>query len=623
MTDVNFDAFLISKSYIVADIDELIQSMMNLPNLSVNNLQGLMADYRLHHQIEDAEERKNNPYIMDAIHMAMSSGQIDEETARIVHEGESNPQYQEAFQRTLAVGSQLMNAAAARQNQLNQASGFEPAPLPFTASGELHPDYRKEVRSTISRQTGGGTRNAVAFNPYNNNGELVTHIVSDKHTVSKDDPLHDKPGEGYARWYEAAAKEMGLLPGDYSKKTGKRSDRFRYLIPAHFIHDNVIQINDIDQMKEIAQIMQNAQMQNIQDPATIREMVMDLPKSFHHTNFRNHNFESYYNRANRKEQDALEIQEGISDLPIETIGQPQSVLPDKSILHPELLGDGSWGSRTYQDKVSVQSNLATASGQKKITKDLIEHHGFSETEASEVIAGLLQGRKGPYEGRNPLQRLQHALWQHHTKDGSIPEWYQHPEGQPMPPMGGTPITAGPIQPQPQPSVVSTPPAGPQNPPAMPPPTGNPMTPPPQTNPTATPPPSTELNTNVPNINPINGGRGLADMISRFRQRNVERQREARRALGLDPEGFVIKSEVESYLEQVQYELAKATLEDMRSVTKMSITDPVHIALASSQIQRSTTDVVAIYHTKGDWRNIAKSFGIEHQDVQFVKVAFNE
>ena len=616
MTDVNFDAFLISKSYIVADIDELIQSMMNLPDLSINSLQGLMADYRLHHQIEDAEERKNNPYIMDAIHMAMSSGQIDEETARIVHEGESNPQYQEAFQRTLAVGSQLMNAAAARQNQLNQANGFKPAPLPFTASGELHPAYRQEVRSTVSRQTGGGTRNATAFNPFNKNGQLVTHIVSDKFSTNPEHPLDDKPGEGYARWYEGAAKEMGLLAGDYSKKTGKRSDRFRYLIPAHFIHDNVIHVNDMRHAKEIAQVIENAQMQNIQDPATIREMVKDLPSSFHHTNFRNHNFESYFNRANRKEQDALEIQEGISDLPIETIGQAPTTMPHGSILHPELLDE-----RTYRTPNNVLQALKTDS--RKMTRELMQHHGVSEDDARDIVAGLQQGRSGPFKGKNALQRLQSALWQHHTKDGSIPEWYQHPEGQPMPPMGGTPITAGPVQPQPQPSVVSTPPAGPQNPPAMPPPTGNPMTPPPQTNPTATPPPSTELNTNVPNISPINGGRGLADMISRFRQRNVERQREARRALGLDPEGFVIKSDIQSYLEQVQYELAKTTLEDMRSVTKMSITDPVHIALASSQIQRSTTDVVAIFHTKGDWRNIAKSFGIEHQDVQFVKVAFNE
>ena len=84
-----------------------------------------------------------------------------------------------------------------------------------------------------------------------------------------------------------------------------------------------------------------------------------------------------------------------------------------------------------------------------------------------------------------------------------------------------------------------------------------------------------------------------------------------------------KSEVEMYLETVQYELAKTVIEDYTDIGKMDISDPVHIALVGSHIQRSTSDVISIYHTKGDWRNIAKSFGLGHEQVQMVKVAFHE
>ena len=89
------------------------------------------------------------------------------------------------------------------------------------------------------------------------------------------------------------------------------------------------------------------------------------------------------------------------------------------------------------------------------------------------------------------------------------------------------------------------------------------------------------------------------------------------------QGLLGKSEVEMYLETVQYELAKAVIEDYTDIGKMDIGDPVHIALVGSHIQRSTSDVITIYHTKGDWRNIAKSFGLDHEQVQMVKVAFHE
>jgi len=80
--------------------------------------------------------------------------------------------------------------------------------------------------------------------------------------------------------------------------------------------------------------------------------------------------------------------------------------------------------------------------------------------------------------------------------------------------------------------------------------------------------------------------------------------------------------LEGYIEDVQMELAKAVIEDYTEHKQMSIENPLDIAILSSRIQRPSNDVISIFHTRGDWRNIAKSFGVEHTAVQLVKVALH-
>ena len=81
-------------------------------------------------------------------------------------------------------------------------------------------------------------------------------------------------------------------------------------------------------------------------------------------------------------------------------------------------------------------------------------------------------------------------------------------------------------------------------------------------------------------------------------------------------------DVERYLEMVQLELAKATIEDKYDVPNFNIDSPTDIAMMGAHIQRPTTDVIGILFTKGDWRNIAKTMGVDHEQVQLVKVAFS-
>ena len=53
---------------------------------------------------------------------------------------------------------------------------------------------------------------------------------------------------------------------------------------------------------------------------------------------------------------------------------------------------------------------------------------------------------------------------------------------------------------------------------------------------------------------------------------------------------------------------------------LSVDSPIDVALLSSKVQMGTTDIVSIFHTRGDWRQIAKAFNIPHENVQMVKVA---
>ena len=79
---------------------------------------------------------------------------------------------------------------------------------------------------------------------------------------------------------------------------------------------------------------------------------------------------------------------------------------------------------------------------------------------------------------------------------------------------------------------------------------------------------------------------------------------------------------EDYIEEVQMELAKTVIEDKLPIKKMEIESPFDVAMLSSQIQKASSTVIAIYHTRGDWRNIAKSFGVPHESVQLVKVSLH-
>ena len=635
------DKFRISKSYAVVDINELISVLRGAENLSESGIEMMLQS--LHHDV--AQTGKYSPYEEEAVHFAIYSGAIGKEDATIIMQGPENRGYDDAFRRAFLVGYPLVNRAAQEQNAMNQGQ-YKEAPLPFTSTGQLNPAYTGEVRSTVAKQTGGKNRRnrkSTDFNPYDSNNRLVTQIVSSRHSDPFNPLAKGAPVEGFARWYEPAAKKLGYLPSDFNKKTGRPVDRFGFVVPAHYVHKNTITLNDRVQRNHIINMTKKLIDQGLSD-AQVRFSILNDPMAFRHTSIIHHNPDSIHDMVRRKEQAMIEVQDGLRDDVDDEVSAvaPQPQIPHETIMHPKMLGSGKYYNQNIQSNLNMVPHRYPA----MFLRDLTEHHGMTEDEAKQFLNNVKQGKDGPFKGKNPLQRFMSGLYSHHTKDGAEhPSWYK---GERIP-FEGEPISGTPekpkeeiIQPTTEPTAV---PSGPRTPLAGRPREGPTITPTPATTGDSLPPPITgqpgitEGNQNIPSTpRPDLSGitrEGLARVLARVASTPASTQmREGLVDMGAAGrqfaggvrdiyQGLLGKSEVETYLETVQYELAKAVIEDYTDIGKMDISDPVHIALVGSHIQRSTSDVITIYHTKGDWRNIAKSFGLDHEQVQMVKVAFHE
>tara|TARA_A100001201_G_scaffold22996_2_gene25927 strand:- start:20527 stop:22446 length:1920 start_codon:yes stop_codon:yes gene_type:complete len=631
------DKFRISKSYAVVDIDEFIQAMRGAENLSESGIEMMLQD--LHHDV--AQTGRYSPYEEEAVHFAIFSGAVGKDVAETIMRGPGTFGYNQAFNKAFEAGFPLVNRAAEEQNAMNRGQ-HNPAPLPFTPAGQLNPAYAGDVRSTVAEQTGGKNRRnrkSTDFNPFDKNNRLVNHIVSSRHADPYNPESRGAPVEGFSRWYEPAAKKLGYLPTDYNSKTGKAVDRFEFLVPAHFVHKNTITLNDRRQRNHIINRAKQFIDQGLSDNQ-VRAALLDDPMAFRHTSIMHHNPDSIHDMVRTKEQRMTEFRDGLIDdeLDPRSVSTPGDPVPHESILHPNMQDISR-----YSNANSVR--MAVTTNSKRMLKDLMDHHGMSEDDAKELMSAVAMGSKGGLGDGNARKRLLRGLYRHHTKDGNIPEFYT---GQPMT-FGEKPISGTPEAPkedtQPIPEMPPPVPSGPRTPPAAPPLEGNPIIPAPATTGDSLPPPITgqpgitEGNQDIPSTpRPDLSGitrEGLARVLARVASTPASTQmREGARDIGAGARTFTEgirglgrtmlgKSEVEMYLETVQYELAKTVIEDYTDIGKMDIGDPVHIALVGSHIQRSTSDVISIYHTKGDWRNIAKSFGLNHEQVQMVKVAFHE
>ena len=590
------------KSYGIVDLDMLVNYLMNDPEGSLKTLKEIEQELSnpnsaLHHSLDpDFNDTGLNPYEEDAIQMAILKGKITKEEARILNNPDlqNYPGIAQIRKKALGEGAKLVNEAARKQNQMNGTNES----LPFTEGGELRMEYRNAVASKIYDQT---KADSTHFNPRNSQGKLVTRLISTKqHSGGRE--------ESYARWYGPAARELGYLPTKKGK--GKIDD---LSIPAHYVHKNTVNLNDRGLLGQVFKTIKgNA------NPAEAVEDVRNLKSMFHHINPIHHSDNASmheYNDRQAERQAMVDAGQGSPDGEMLVDGKEISVEGSptppnwRDAFHPELHSLSS-GFTNFMDYGSGKSSYGTfGSLPKKVKRAFEEHMGIDE-QTLEQLYRKANTKKGRTKN-NTHQELAHLISQMNQQ--------QTPTNIPLEPKPETGMQEPVIQPQIK--VGSNAPR-------------------------ITPEPNAERIVNVGNQpriqrkptkldrylypnrfqNGINSNEPLSDTGYRDRWAATMNPESLSRLFTSLSNGLNIeeleKSMFEDYLEGVQMRLAETVLADFTDIRKMDISSPTDITILSSRIQRSTNDVITIYHTRGDWRNIAKSFGLDPLDVQLVKVSLN-
>jgi len=634
---LHLDRFLIVKGEGVHDLWDFINAALG----SNSPTETTMALHDSHHDIHHSEITGVEG---DAAHEAYRKGLVDEETARIYHEGPSNPRYMDAFRRCVLAGAPLINSLVERQNVINASRGIHGMNAPF--SNIMGKDYQVDAQwghkphalsvSDVKQSSGG--RFIDPWDPQTR--QLVTNIKSKKNLQ----------GEGWLRPYSEALEERRGQSGPQHRK--KTNDT----IHPGLVHRNTIRIPDGNALVELWNTVKEAQtvaQQMGQDPTQAAHQALMQNKTFkkvtggiHHRSFE----ETYGQYADHAAMFTPENRAVESSQQVDSVGDPT---PDQQLMntplgqdlsgwaHPELHGQGWFDNLHIGGK---NGHSQAGGGRTTGEKALQDLYGFSP----EVASGVWdQAHAGKRKEGTFRQRWNHALANAtmNQTGGVAPNWV--PQGTPKPVAPS--ITTATPQAQAPPSDQQQPSQPPQNdttktvvqgegmnpqqggmsmtyPTASPPPVDNVVSAPPLSagafaspppkNPATNPPPAVGMNNSLGAVSPPSTRRGIMDT--------------AGEALGrlygnLLPGGFFGKSEtekqqIEHYLEQVQIDIAKA---ELPVTTPMNANSPIDISMVAGRLKKSSSDITAIIHSRGDWRDIAKSFNVPHETVQEVKVIFNE
>ena len=664
MAYYNPDDFRISKSYVTMDIDNFIQSAMGMPDNEPS--QTMMTHFvDKNHNFNDFEGQQSNPYEEEAVEMAIRKGVIDEATGRIIHAGPNAPGYENARKEALRKGKPLVNQAARNQNELNKGIWPE-VPLPFMENGQdasswpLHQAYIDGESATLKEQTrdfeGRPRKGPTAFNPWKN-GKIVTNLMSSSNTDRKGEGTFQ---EGWARWYQHGAIKDNLIEQRHSK-AGKVINSATYRIPAHYVHKNVMHLNDrghtqqaVNYVKQLQETYPNMSHDEI------KRSLLNQDFMFANSHHSFHNYDSVHGRIDRKLSDNKEIRDGNAqpnddDLETGRDAEPlNSISADNSIFHPEsrigeLIGRGRGVLPLSTDKID-----------KTFNRHMKKYYDMDDEQVYQMITDVLAGRKSnghKYRGSTAKERLANALYEHEMDrhGGNLPP--DHHYTGPTIPVEGRGFTPPPIENTggtgtAPPDTRGNPLGIPGNLPTID--TEHPELPrvtggyvPPATLPVARPNiPNIHTDPNVVNAlrnknaniplnvrsnvmgpsgdtNSSNRSSSFAALLANHRRKIFPNAGVGDSFLDNENNSSTLKSEIEEYIEDVQLQLAKTVIDDLHNIRKMDLDSNYDITILASQIQRPTNDIISIYHTRGDWRNIAKSFGIEHRHVQLIKVALHE
>ncbi len=589
---------------------------------------------------------------IDAINIALHNNMVGRDVAEIIHSGPTDPRYKDAVAAAMATGAPKINEAIEMQNRINAQrrttlgvneadQSFKDIPSAFamnmrTRQMEANPAWKIGVRERVSQLNRGKGRGKPTATSVG--GNLVTHIVSGKTNQI----------EGWARPYEEAIKGMTNAAGK-SIDWSTRNDR---MIRAHkdsftpSFRDGVNFFDDSQYLHFHGEIGRGTQEGKGSDESLVDYMATD--NAFSTTGYSNHAIESTFGRGMREDvmDDMPVSDEQISEEeltsqaqadPVRTLADFQREKESKmSIIHPEFRDSPTIRNITSNQKHYLFNPSTGAFGKKLLnylTSDEMGHK-MTEDEAKEVMFQASQGK-----GKGVDNRLIAAIEQHHTSKGIMPPHYNGDAVSTAPDIqtGDSRVGAEQVPEQVIPVETPDPSVRPPQPRFVPPPQApRPIASPPQPrgglnlpgglspalqrylmgSQTPAPSPPSGIKTDIPlSSRPRQGSGGdsieeeIASIISQ-----------------LEASGRIVSksatSDIESYLEMVQLELAKSTIEDIYDVPTFDINSPTDIAMMGAHIQRPTPDVISILFTKGDWRNIAKTMGIEHEKVQMVKVAFS-
>ena len=640
------DSFIV-KAEGVFDTDAMIAAIYGTDDLSLAGIRNAL--YTQQHNFDDFEGQMMNPFVMDAVEMAIKSGQLDKEIGRIIHSGPDTPGYDQAMRQAMRVGKPLVNEAAKRQIEINEQAGhgFRKPNLPFvetagdSADWNLDDDYYNGATSTVNARKE-GRRGEGSANPFNAEGELVTNITSGMNNNQ----------EGWFRWYEEGAKELGLVETRYTPRGEPRNEK-RFVIPAHLVHPNTTTVNDDKLLMMIANFLKQQQAAGV-NPMQAKALLQDQPFMHRAQHMGLSNYDSIHGAIERRAMQNAEIRDNLMEPTTDEdldAGEAMPSIPgmrniDSSIIPPDAQ-DEAW--------VRWINNHNYGSHNKSAVKSMMDAFDMDEEQAKAIFDRANMKPKDSGIKGNRASRIYQLLYMHEMDKhgGNLPP--DHHYTGPRPPLDGRGIEPGqPVEPEPpqppqpgQPNIPVTaprnpepgpPPMGPQvvtgRPPINPRPAPPPMNPPPvnnvaqarstatgnqvNLNPLRFQPTIGQQNQDIPlsesgNIEPTVGAKlsRFAELLGRATRNDIFRRSDE------------FKNEIETYIEDVQMEMAKTVIEDYHDIRKMDMDNPLDIAILGSRIQRPTNDVLSILHTRGDWRNIAKSFDVSHRDVQLVKVALNE
>lgn len=622
------DYFKIEKGYGVYDMTQLFGAMIG----NDDPMAAVMSLQQNHYDLRQSE--LSGPEI-DAVELAYKNKLIKENVYQAIHNGPQDPDYKKAFATALQRGSEIVNQAVDGQNKLNFQRGFQAMPLPFEVNRngqvQLNPVWKQGASAQKAQLQVPGNKKVV--NPFYN-GQLVTHITSSLYTAGGN-------VEGWARPYEEALQAGGFAPT-------KRNDR---MIRGHkdFSNRNLISINDHGQLvpmfNELKRHYQEATSSGLgHEEATSHasEQWMADKRSFSMTGHHNHAPESSYGRTVRpeKEEDipleeaVIEEEARVNNGVAPGAGGQMPTTDPMAVIHPDHRESKWLKNMNNNIRHSLYDELDDKPN-KNVMNYLTENHHMDETSAKDFVRDVRMSKGG-----RTRQRFLNKLLDHHVKTTQdVPQWFDSEKpmslADPLSTQGSM-VTDQVVPEQVKPrEIASVPPPPPRveavpfDPPAeaLGPRPGTVSAPPgttPERKVLQTPPNMSDfmrqgqngINSNIPLSNPTNqsqGGGGVMSQIADLLGR-------------LSGGGQILRSEdanqLESYLENVQLEIAKATLEDLTPVPSFDINSPTDIAMMGAHIQTPTADVISILFTKGDWRNIAHTIGVDHEKVQMVKVAFS-